>query len=218
MPPLESSILYDISPPVSQNTGVFPGDQPFELINSLDFSKGHNLRLHSFRSTLHLGAHADAPSHYSSHGVTMEQVSVLPYLGACEVVTAKVGAGERVGLNHLPVGFVPKTPRVLLRTLSFPNPDQWNSNFASVEPSLFETWAELGVVLVGIDTPSVDPESSKDLPSHAAVAKHKFALLEGLVLTAVPDGIYELIALPLRLVGADASPVRAILRTLERTT
>jgi arylformamidase len=72
---------------------------------------------------------------------------------------------------------------------------------------------EQGVKLIGIDTPSVDLFDSKDLPSHQMILKHDMAILEGLALQGVPEGVYELIALPLKLVGFDASPVRAILRT-----
>jgi arylformamidase len=101
-----------------------------------------------------------------------------------------------------------------LATGTFPDPTQFNEDFAALEPSLVEFLHERGVRLVGVDTPSVDPFDSKELPAHKTFFKHDLAILEGLVLDGVPDGIYELIALPLRLVGFDASPVRAILRSL----
>ena len=102
-------------------------------------------------------------------------------------------------------------PRILFRTGSYPDPDQFNEDFCSLSPSLVEWLAGEGVRLVGIDTPSVDPCSSKDLPCHGMIAAHDMAILEGVVLEHVPDGIYTLIALPLRIEGADASPVRAVL-------
>ena len=222
--------IFDISPCVSARLGVFPGDTPFGLEPQLDFEKGHNLRLSKLTSTLHLGAHVDAPSHYAQEGVPMSEVSLFPYLGSCRVMTASSQRGARVSLEDLTfkgevvLGHgIPESQgnsmsvfpqRVLIRTASFPDPEKWNSDFCSLEPSVIETLAELGVVLVGIDTPSIDPEDSKDLPSHCAIARHKMAILEGVVLHGVPDGDYELIALPLRLEGADASPVRAILRRL----
>jgi arylformamidase len=100
---------------------------------------------------------------------------------------------------------------VLLRTGTFPDPDQWNEDFAALSPELVHALAAQGVRLVGIDTPSVDPMTSKALEAHNAVADHDMAVLEGVVLDAVPPGLYTLVALPLRIEGADASPVRAVL-------
>jgi arylformamidase len=108
-------------------------------------------------------------------------------------------------------------PRVLLATGTYPDPEHWNDDFAALSPRLVEALHQRGVRLIGIDTPSVDPKDSKDLPSHHALLTHDMANLEGLVLSEVPEGIYELIALPLRLEGFDGSPVRAVLRTLPST-
>jgi arylformamidase len=104
------------------------------------------------------------------------------------------------------------TPRLLLATGTFPDPARWNADFAALAPRLVEVLAARGVRLIGIDTPSVDLMDSKDLPAHQAFLRHDMAILEGLVLADVPDGQYELIALPLALEGFDASPVRAVLR------
>jgi arylformamidase len=104
--------------------------------------------------------------------------------------------------------------RVLIATGTFPDPEHFNTDFAALSPELVERLHEQGVKLIGIDTPSVDLFDSKDLPSHQMFLKHDMAILEGLALERVPEAVYELIALPLRLVGFDASPVRAILRTM----
>ena len=104
---------------------------------------------------------------------------------------------------------------MLFATGTFPDPTRFNEDFAALHPELLDHLHENGVRLVGVDTPSIDPFPSKDLPAHQAVLRHDLAVLEGLDLAAVPEGLYELIALPLRLVGFDASPVRAILRSLE---
>lgn len=104
-------------------------------------------------------------------------------------------------------------PRLLVRTDTFTDPDHFREDFAALHPDLVASCADRGVRLIGIDTPSVDPFSSKDLPAHRAFLARDLAILEGLVLANVPDGLYELIALPLRLDGFDASPVRAILRS-----
>src|SRR5205807_8591530 len=101
---------------------------------------------------------------------------------------------------------------------TYPDPQQFNEDFAALSPELVEDLHRQGVKLVGIDTPSVDPFSSKDLPAHKMFLRHDMAILEGLVLQHVPPGIYELTSLPLRLAGFDASPVRASLRSYRPTT
>ena len=187
----------------------------FQRSTSLDFSKGHNLKLSSIETTLHVGAHADGPNHYSKDGVGIDARELEPYLGPCLVIEARVPRGERIKRQHLvrdPESFKEwPVSRILVRTGSFPNPENWNSDFASFSPELIREWAGLGVRLIGIDTPSIDPENSKDLPSHQAVAQANMFVLEGLVLDGVQAGPYSLIALPLKIEGADAAPVRAVL-------
>lgn len=205
------SRIFDITPLISPRLGVFPGDVTFSRGVSLDFEKGHNIRLSSINTTLHLGAHADAPNHYSKGGVSIEKCSLEPYLGKCLVVNASVPRATRVKREHLSQIATQGFERVLVRTETFPDPNNWNSDFASFDPSLIEEFAQGGTKLIGIDTPSIDPEDSKDLPSHAMVARHDLSVLEGIVLEGVPEGVYTLIALPLKIEGADAGPVRAIL-------
>jgi arylformamidase len=105
--------------------------------------------------------------------------------------------------------------RVLLATGTFPDPNSFRDDFAALTPELIDFLHDSGVRLVGIDTPSVDLFDSKELETHHRFLAHDMAILEGLMLAHVPEGCYELIALPLHLVGFDASPVRAILRTLQ---
>ncbi|HVK60122.1 MAG TPA: cyclase family protein [Bdellovibrionales bacterium] len=208
--------IYDISPVISERIGVFPGDVSFRRNVSLEFSKGHNLVLSSIQTTLHLGAHADGPNHYSKTGEGIGARDVSLYFGSCLVVHAIAVRGTRVSREHLgdeyqKPGAFKGVKRVLVKTGSFPDPDHWNSDFSSFDPKFIEELANEGVKLIGIDTPSIDPEDSKDLPSHAAVAKHDLAILEGIILDKVPEGKYTLLALPLKLENADAAPVRAIL-------
>lgn len=200
---------YDISPPISESLGVFPGDVPFRRSVSLDLGKGDHLTLSSIQTTLHLGAHADAPSHYNPMGDGIGEQSLAPYFGACQVLSTSTPRGSRVAVEHLLDEI--RAPRVLLKTCSFPNPDLWNSDFSSLSPELIDyLWAR-DVKMIGIDTPSIDPEDSKELEAHKRVAHHGLSILEGVVLEKVPNGIYTLVALPLKLMGADASPVRALL-------
>ncbi len=201
--------IYDISPVVSERIAVFPGDTAFSREVLLSIEKGHNIGLSSIKTTVHLGAHADAPNHYARNAAGIATRDLTRYLGPALVVEANVPRGERVQQKHLSSDRTAE--RMLIRTNTFPDPENWNSDFASYSPELIEAWAKKGVKTIGIDTPSIDPETSKDLPSHAMVAKYDLAILEGLILTDVPEGLYTLIALPLKIEDADASPVRAVL-------
>lgn len=202
--------LIDISPEISEKTAVFPGDVPFKRDVAFDMTKGDHMTLSSITTTVHVGAHTDAPNHYDKKGASIAARNLDFYLGPCQVVTVKLKKGERILPKHLR-GVKIETPRVLFRTESFPNPNKWNSDFNALSPELIDELAGQGVKLVGIDTPSIDPADSKKLESHAAVAKHGLAILEGIILDKTRDKIYELIALPLKIRGADASPVRAVL-------
>ncbi len=102
----------------------------------------------------------------------------------------------------------------MIATGTYPDPLEFRQDFAALSPDLIDWLADAAVFLVGIDTPSVDPADSKELPAHEAVRRHDLNILEGVVLDGVPPGLYELIALPLRLTEFDGSPVRAVLRTL----
>ncbi len=172
-------------------------------------AEGANLDLSSMTTTLHLGAHADAPSHYAPGAAGMDAVDLAPYYGPCQVMRVTIPRGERIMPSHLNGEL--RAPRVLFHTGTFPDPEAWNTDFASLSPELIEHLRARGVVLVGLDTPSVDPFESKALEAHHALARTGMRNLEGLLLDAVPEGLYTLIALPLRLEGADASPVRAVL-------
>lgn len=102
-------------------------------------------------------------------------------------------------------------PRILFKTNSFPNPNQWNNDFNALTPELIDYLVDKNVILVGIDTPSVDLANDKILKTHHQILKHDISILEGIVLTDVPEGSYILSALPLKMKNLDASPVRAVL-------
>jgi arylformamidase len=204
-------MIYDLTPPISEHLQVWPGDTPPSRKIICDMNRGDYLTLSSLRATVHLGAHADAPSHYGKDARAIHEMNLDYYVGPCQVMHVHAERGTRVSPSALAAV---RAPRVLLATGTYPNPEEFNQDFAALSPELVDTLHGQGVKLVGIDTPSVDLFSSKDLPAHKTLLKFDMAILEGLVLRDVPDGVYELIALPLRLVGFDASPVRAILRTL----
>ena len=201
--------IHDISPLISPRLAVWPGDVPFSRSVARSMADGANLDLSSVTTTLHLGAHADAPSHYAAGAPGMDAVDLTPYYGPCQVLRVAVGRGERILPHHLKTEIT--APRVLFHTGTFPDPEAWNTDFASLSPELVEHLHSQGVVLVGLDTPSVDPFESKALEAHHALGRCGMRNLEGLLLDAVPEGIYTLAALPLKIEGADASPVRAVL-------
>lgn len=206
-------MLIDISPPITERLQVWPGDTPPRREVLLDMKQGAHLTLSTLRATVHLGAHADAPSHYGRDAEAIDARRLDLYFGPCQVVRVAAARGIRITSELLASTIC--QPRVLFATDTFPDPEHFNQDFAALDPSLIETLARQGVRLVGIDTPSIDLFDSKDLPGHIACLKHDLAILEGLVLKGVAEGDYELIALPLRLVGFDASPVRAVLRKLD---
>jgi len=204
-------MLYDITPPITPSLAVWPGDTPPTRELLCDMRRSDNLTLSTLRATVHLGAHADGPSHYGKEAPAIHERALDYYLGPCQVIRVKVARAIRIVPAALP-GDVSGS-RILFATGTYPNPERWNSDFAALSVELIDFLHDRGVITVGIDTPSVDLFDSKDLPAHKAMLRHDMAILEGLVLKDVPEGTYELIALPLPLVGFDASPVRAVLRT-----
>jgi arylformamidase len=201
--------ILDISPTLHPGVAVWPGDVPFSRSVALSIADGAHLDLSSITTTVHVGAHTDAPSHYAGGADAIDVRPLELYLGPCQVIAVDVARGARIVPDDVTVSIV--APRVLFRTGTFPDPDAWNDDFASLSPELVAWLHERGVRLVGLDTPSVDPMTSKALESHTAIAARDMAVLEGVVLADVEPGVYTLIALPLKLAGADASPVRAVL-------
>jgi arylformamidase len=177
----------------------------------MEIERGDNVTLSTLRATVHLGAHADGANHYGTDAPAIDERSLDYYLGPCQVVRVSVSRATRITPSILPGKIT--APRVLFATCTFPDPENWNNDFAALSAELIDFLHEHDVITVGIDTPSVDLFESKDLPAHKAILRHNMSILEGLVLKDVPNGNYELIALPLPLVGFDASPVRAILRS-----
>jgi arylformamidase len=207
---LEGREILDITPIVNSQMAVFPGDTSFKEDFVMDMHKGHNLTLSSIKTTVHLGAHTDAPNHYSIDGVGIEARSLDYYFGKCQVIEVSLPRGSRIKMADLKNQSI-KAQRVLFKTLSFPDPYKWNGDFVSLSKELVEYLASQKVKLVGIDTPSIDLADDKILESHQAVARNDMGILEGIVLDHVKPGLYDLIALPLKIQGADASPVRAVL-------
>jgi arylformamidase len=207
-------VLIDISPALSEAIPVWPGDTPFDAERTWRLGcDGSPVNVSKLIMSTHTGAHADAPFHYNENGMTIDKAPLEPYIGPCvvlhclnpEIVTR--GLVEKAVLR---AGFA---ERVLIRTYAR-QPIMWDSSFASVEPQAIHWLADRGSVLIGVDTPSLDAQHSKTMDAHNAIFARDMRVLEGLMLDHAPEGQYELIAPPLKLFGLDASPVRAVLRSL----
>jgi arylformamidase len=205
--------LWDISPPVQEGAPVFPGDTPYQQRWAASIAPGCPVNVSTLTLSPHVGAHADAPLHYDPRGAAVGALDLDPYLGPCRVVHA-IGRGPLVTWEHLAHALRGLPPRVLVRTYECAPVDRWDPGLAAFAADTIERLADAGVRLVGIDTASIDPADSKTLDSHQVIRRRGLRVLENLVLDGVPEGDYELIALPLKLMTADASPVRAILREL----
>ncbi len=210
---MQPARLWDISPPVAAASPVFPGDTPFQQHWTWQIGPDSPVNVSTLTLSPHTGAHADAPLHYDPHGVAIGAVPLDAYLGPCRVIHA-IGRRALITPDLIAPQLVDTPPRVLVRTRFRAAVDEWDADFTALAPETIDLLAALGVRLIGIDTPSLDPEQSKTLDSHQRVRAHGMAVLECLVLDEVPAGDYELIALPLKLTTADASPVRAVLRAL----
>jgi arylformamidase len=206
--------LWDISPPVQEGSPVFPGDTPYRQQWAATIAPGCPVNVSTLALSPHVGAHADAPLHYDPAGAPVGALDLDPYLGPCRVIHA-IARGPLVTWDHLAHALRDLPPRVLVRTYAQAPVGRWDPQLAAFAPATVERLADAGVRLVGIDTASIDPAESKTLESHQAIRRRGLRVLENLVLDDVPEGDYELIALPLKLMTADASPVRAILRELQ---
>ena len=203
--------IWDISQVLRPGLPVWPGDTEFAFERSWRMEDGSPVNVGRMTMSTHSGTHGDAPLHYAQGAADAASMSLEPYLGECLVVDAR-GATGAIQVADLPE--IDGVARVLFRTFeTFPH-EQWDSEFTAIAPETIAWLAQRGVVLVGTDAPSVDPQESKTMDAHKAVLEHDMRILEGLVLDGVPEGRYELIALPLKIAGGDAGLCRAILREL----
>ena len=203
-------ITHDIVP---GSTAVWPGDNPPTREELMHLDKGDTVTLSTLRSTVHLGTHADGPCHYASGQAGVGEMALDHYIGPCQVIEVSVEPRSRVTIEDL--GDVPiDAPRILINTNTFQTIEGFNEDFAALDPGLIAHLATKGVKTIGLDSPSVDIIDSKDLPAHGRCLAHGMAILETLKLSGVEAGTYELFAQPLKLIGFDGSPIRAVLRRM----
>jgi arylformamidase len=205
--------IWDISPPVSTTSPVFPGDTAYEQHWVTQIGPASPVNVCRLTFTSHIGAHADAPLHYDVTGETAGELDLLPFLGRCSVIDAR-NASHLIQPKDLEHAFGRLAPRVLVRGYERFPLTEFDPAGKAFAPETLIALANLGVCLIGTDSASIDPSDSKHMLSHQVLRLKGMRVLENLYLDEVPEGEYELIALPLKLMTADASPVRAVLREL----
>ena len=203
--------LIDISPPLRVGMGVFPGDAAYQVSQTFTIGPGCPVNVGSIAMSTHCGAHADAPLHYDARGASIDKLELGDFIGPARVVDAR-GAGPLCRFEEIASALDGAPPRLLFRLMDRLDPMLWPTGFRALAAEAVEQMAARGTRLIGVDVPSVDPETSKDLPSHMACNRHDIRIVENLMLADVAPGDYELIALPLKLQGLDAAPLRAVLR------
>jgi len=201
--------IHDVTIPLSAGVACWPGDRPYDLRLAWDQEDGASVNVGAVTSSLHNGTHVDAPFHFKAGGNTVDQLDLSAFIGPALVLD--VSGKDPIRLEDLERPGQSLEPRLLLRTGAWRDHTAFPTIIPTLAPDVPAALAARGVVLIGVDVPSVDVLDSKELPIHHALAKSGIQIVESLALDAVPEGRCHLIALPLRLVGADASPVRAVL-------
>jgi arylformamidase len=213
--------IIDISQPVSEATACFPGDTPFSLKVKVSFQSSQVLNLSAITMSPHLGTHADAPVHVrgtmdGAHGITEESIGTValePFVGPATVIDLSPHRGpiERADVEKILAERKSPVSRILFKTLTKIRYNVFENAYAFLTPELIDMLADSGVCLIGLDTPSVDHIDSKTLESHHKLLERKISWLENLDLTAAFAKDYFLMALPIKLMQAEAAPVRAVL-------
>lgn len=196
-------MIIDISRSLEERTAVFPGDVSFSRSKTMSIASGDSCNVSNVAGSSHAGTHVDLPLHFSDD----KSVPGLDvFFGPAVVI-------ETSDWEELASKSVPKGLRVLFKTTNSRTPfDYFDKDFFCLSSDAVRWLISAGAVLVGVDAPSVDPVTSEDLPNHHALRNANIAILENLGLSLVAPGEYELCALPLKIPGADATWVGAVLR------
>ena len=212
--------IYDLSVPISGELPTYPSDPGIKIEDWAKLASGDGANVSSLCFGAHTGTHVDAPAHFIDGTRKVEALALDVLIGEAEVIEVPEGLraiDETFVAEHCPPG----TERILFKTRNSAfwtrdNTD-FRTDFTYLELAAAEWLVERGVKLVGIDYLSIEKFASKDHDVHRALLSHEVIIVEGLNLTGVPAGKYELICLPLRLRSnlGDGAPARAVLRTLD---
>lgn len=200
----------DISQTLSNTIAHWPGDEPFSFQIGITKEQTGSVNIGNMSTSSHTGTHVDAPFHFDKDGKTIEELDVNLYVGEAKVIdltdedTITVEALKKYDLTGV--------KRVLIKTRKVINQEQFPEEYMVVDEAVGAYLRTCGVQLLGTESPSVDSVNSKELLAHHALHENGIFILENIVLTDVEPGMYDLIALPLKIEGADGSPVRAVIR------
>ncbi|WP_096271482.1 arylformamidase [Paucisalibacillus globulus] len=203
----------DITQPLTNDMAHWPGDRPFTYEVAATKEQTGSANVGKITTSVHMGTHVDAPFHFDNNGETMEQIPIDVYIGKALVID--VSENKTITPEVLDNFNLESVKRLLIRTSLPNNPKFFPEDLPVLAPTIGNYLAEKGVRLLGVDMPSVDPITSKTLDTHHALYRNGIHILENIMLDGVEPGEYELIALPLKIVGGDGSPVRAVLRPLK---
>ncbi|MEO6992538.1 MAG: cyclase family protein, partial [Lacunisphaera sp.] len=172
---------------------------------------GADANVGRLRMSVHAGTHADAAYHYNESGLHIDEMPLDLFVGAARVVDVR---GHAIITPALLESFNFKdTPRVLFRSDTWSDTTVFPTQWPVFDPATPAWLAARGVRLIGLDVPSVDTLTSSGMPMHHLIDRAGLVILENLDLRDVAPGVYDLIALPLRIKGGDGSPIRAVLQT-----
>ena len=200
-------MIHDITLRVSEDLAVWPGDMPYRRVWQTRMEEGASVNLSAMQCSLHLGTHVDAPLHFHEHGAGVDSMDLNPFIGPATVLDFSASKDIRVASLQQHSFH----PRLLLRTTAWRDRTAFPTELPVIHPDVPRYLGGRGVVLLGVDMPSVDPLDSQELAIHRALHTAGIAILESAYLDEVGGGDYHLVALPLRIAGADGSPVRAVL-------
>ncbi|MEW9501691.1 arylformamidase [Jeotgalibacillus marinus] len=208
------SSIIDISMKLSQKTASWPGDTPFHYEVACSKEESGSVNVGKIETSTHIGTHIDAPYHFEENGKKVDELPLERYVSQAIVIDCS-NKVQIVAEDILPYLTNECVTTVLIKTRYWRDRTKFPDTIPTMEEALPRQLTQKGISLIGVDLPSVDRIDSKELGVHHSLAKYDISILEGIVMDDVKPGIYELIALPLRIEGADGSPVRAILRTIE---
>ena len=206
--------IFDISLPISPDLPVWPGDPPVVLERIRARSEGSASNDSRIACSVHSGTHVDAPLHFIDQGASVEDLPLDILVGPTEVVEvpeADIITQEILENQPLPE----ETKRLLIKTR---NSALWqdakqafNPDFVALDSQAARWVVDQGIRLIGVDYLSVQLFSDKDPTTHQALLEAGVVIVEGLNLREVKPGTYQLICLPIKLVGSDGAPARTIL-------
>lgn len=201
--------IHDISMLLNGDVAEWPGDTPFQFKVNWTKEQSGSVNVGQITTSTHIGTHIDAPFHFDEQGEKVHELPLENYI--VKAVVVDVSGREKISQESLLDVEVGEAKAILFRTSAWNQRDVFPEKIPAFDVDVVEWMVAKGIRLFGVDLPSVDGITSKDLPMHHALGNAGRYILEGLVLDEIKEGTYKLIALPLKIEGADGSPVRAVL-------